>query len=120
MSINFCFAFTGINKPNKQTILTLQSIPKFFSTLPISKVNRLGGKFGTEVCEKFNIKFMGDLTFIKQEELTKAYGEKNGNWLYLISKGIDLECVTPKFTNKSIGCCKRFPGKISICIFSNF
>lgn len=35
-------------------------------------------------------------------------------FLYLICRGIDLEPVTPKYTSKSIGCCKKFPGKNAI------
>lgn len=29
----------------------------------------------------------------------------------MIARGIDLEAVTPRFYSKSIGCCKKFPGK---------
>lgn len=32
----------------------------------------------------------------------------------MISKGIDMEPVTPRFASKSIGCCKKFPGRTSI------
>lgn len=35
-------------------------------------------------------------------------------WLYNIARGIDLEVVTPRFTSKSIGCCKKFPGRNAI------
>lgn len=35
-------------------------------------------------------------------------------WLYYISRGIDLEAVTPRFASKSIGCCKKFPGRNAI------
>lgn len=34
--------------------------------------------------------------------------------MYLISRGIDLEKITPRFFSKSIGCCKKFPGRNSI------
>lgn len=40
------------------------------------------------------------------------------SWLYQICRGIDLECVTPRFYSKSIGCCKRFPGRNAITGFN--
>lgn len=36
------------------------------------------------------------------------------SWLYLMCRGIDLEPVTQKYTSKSIGCCKKFPGRGAI------
>uniref|UniRef100_A0A336MV37 DNA polymerase eta n=1 Tax=Culicoides sonorensis TaxID=179676 RepID=A0A336MV37_CULSO len=125
----------GMNKPNKQTILPVRSIPELYATLPITKVKGLGGKFGEEVCEAFKIKLMSQLTEIPKAELLKKFDEKNGYllkfcclvidsfcffifyfsmWLHLISKGVDLEHVTPRYNSKSIGCCKRFPGKTAI------
>ena len=35
-------------------------------------------------------------------------------WLYNIARGIDSEPVTPRLVSKSIGACKRFPGKQAI------
>lgn len=35
-------------------------------------------------------------------------------WLYNIGRGIDTEPVTPRFASKSIGCCKKFPGRNAI------
>lgn len=32
-------------------------------------------------------------------------------WLYNLARGIDLEPVTTRLVPKSIGCCKKFPGK---------
>uniref|UniRef100_A0A336MX77 DNA polymerase eta n=1 Tax=Culicoides sonorensis TaxID=179676 RepID=A0A336MX77_CULSO len=104
----------GMNKPNKQTILPVRSIPELYATLPITKVKGLGGKFGEEVCEAFKIKLMSQLSEIPKAELLKKFDEKNGMWLHLISKGVDLEHVTPRYNSKSIGCCKRFPGKTAI------
>lgn len=34
--------------------------------------------------------------------------------MYLIGQGIDLEPVSPRFASKSIGCCKKFPGRNAI------
>lgn len=35
-------------------------------------------------------------------------------WLFNIAKGIDLDPVTVRLVSKSIGCCKRFPGKTAL------
>lgn len=34
--------------------------------------------------------------------------------MYNIGRGIDTEPVTPRFASKSIGCCKKFPGRNAI------
>lgn len=34
--------------------------------------------------------------------------------MYNIARGIDLEAVTARMTSKSIGCCKKFPGRNAI------
>lgn len=57
---------------------------------------------------------MGDLINFTKEDLQKRYDDKNGNWLYNIARGIDLEAVTPRLVSKSIGCCKKFPGRNAI------
>ncbi|XP_031625500.1 DNA polymerase eta [Contarinia nasturtii] len=104
----------GMNKPNKQTILPLKHIPFLFKDLPVRKVQGLGGKFGERICEDLGIQHMGDLVRFSKEELQRRYDERNGQWLYNISRGIDLEAVTPRLVSKSIGCCKKFPGRNAI------
>lgn len=74
----------------------------------------LGGKFGEKICEDLCIQFMGDLVNFSKEYLQRRYDERNGQWLYNIARGIDLEVVTPRLVSKSIGCCKKFPGRNAI------
>lgn len=85
-----------------------------FSTLPIRKVQGLGGKFGEKLCEDLGIKHMGELIKFSRDELQRRYDERSGQWLYNIARGIDLEAVTPRLVSKSIGCCKKFPGRNAI------
>lgn len=68
----------GINKPNKQTLLPIRHLNELYRTLPIKKIKGLGGKFGDEVCEQLNIKFMYELEKFGQEELQRQFDEKNG------------------------------------------
>ncbi|XP_058128932.1 DNA polymerase eta [Anopheles ziemanni] len=104
----------GFHKPNKQTILPIDSIPKLYETLPVKKVKGLGGKLGEQVCEVLKIKFMSELEQFPESLLQQHFEERMGSWMYLMARGIDLEAVTAKFHSKSIGCCKRFPGKNAI------
>lgn len=53
---------------------------------------------------------MADLLSFSKEELQKRYDDKNGQWLYNLARGIDLEnIVTPRLIPKSISCSKMFP-----------
>uniref|UniRef100_A0A182RNG5 DNA polymerase eta n=1 Tax=Anopheles funestus TaxID=62324 RepID=A0A182RNG5_ANOFN len=104
----------GFHKPNKQTILPIDSITKLYETLPLKKVKGLGGKLGDQVCEVLKIQFMSELVQFPESVLQHHFEERMGSWMYLMARGIDLEAVTAKFHSKSIGCCKRFPGKNAI------
>ncbi|KAJ0004735.1 hypothetical protein NQD34_010949 [Periophthalmus magnuspinnatus] len=104
----------GLNKPNRQTILPMDSVPELFSSLPISKIRNLGGKLGTSITETLGIENMGELTQFSQAQLGQHFGEKTGQWLYDLCRGIEFEPVKPRQLPKSIGCSKNFPGKTSL------
>lgn len=104
----------GLNKPNRQTILPIDSVAELFNSLPISKIRNLGGKLGTSVTETLGIENMGELTQFSQAQLGQHFGEKTGQWLYDLCRGIDFEAVKPRQLPKSIGCSKNFPGKTSL------
>ncbi|XP_031835081.1 DNA polymerase eta isoform X2 [Nomia melanderi] len=104
----------GLHKPNRQTILPPTSVSTLYSTLPIKKVRNLGGKFGDVVVESLNCNVMGDLLKYSLQHLQKRFDEKTGLWLYNIARGIDNEPVTMRLVTKSIGACKKFPGRQAI------
>ncbi|XP_012529747.1 DNA polymerase eta isoform X2 [Monomorium pharaonis] len=104
----------GLHKPNCQTILPEAAVPTLYSTLPVKKVRNLGGKFGDIVVESLGCNVMGDLLQYSLEQLQKHFDEKTGFWLYNIARGIDDEPVTNRLLPKSIGACKKFPGKQAI------
>ncbi|XP_028279142.1 DNA polymerase eta [Parambassis ranga] len=104
----------GLNKPNRQTILPLDSVAELFNSLPISKIRNLGGKLGVSITETLGIKNMGDLTRFSQAQLGQHFGEKTGQWLYDLCRGVEFEAVKPRQLPKSIGCSKNFPGKTSL------
>uniref|UniRef100_A0A3Q1HC56 DNA polymerase eta n=1 Tax=Anabas testudineus TaxID=64144 RepID=A0A3Q1HC56_ANATE len=104
----------GLNKPNRQTVLPLDSATELFNSLPICKIRNLGGKLGTSISETLGIETMGDLTRFSQAELGQHFGEKTGQWLYDLCRGIEFEAVKPRQLPKSIGCSKNFPGRTSL------
>uniref|UniRef100_A0A674A133 DNA polymerase eta n=1 Tax=Salmo trutta TaxID=8032 RepID=A0A674A133_SALTR len=104
----------GLNKPNRQTLLPLGSVPELFNSLPIGKIRNLGGKLGASITETLEVENMGELTRFSQAQLGQYFGDKTGQWLYDLCRGIDLEAVKPRQLPKSIGCSKNFPGKTSL------
>ncbi|XP_071385477.1 DNA polymerase eta-like isoform X4 [Centroberyx affinis] len=104
----------GLNKPNRQTVVPLDSVAELFNTLPISKIRNLGGKLGASITETLGVENMGELTCFSQAQLGEHFGEKTGPWLYDMCRGIEFEAVKPRQLPKSIGCSKNFPGKTSL------
>ncbi|XP_074531660.1 DNA polymerase eta isoform X2 [Halichoeres trimaculatus] len=104
----------GLNKPNRQTVLPLGSVAVLFNSLPISKIRNLGGKLGASITGTLGVENMGDLTRYSQAQLGQHFGEKTGQWLHDLCRGIEFEAVKPRQLPKSIGCSKNFPGKTSL------
>nr|CAD7258260.1 unnamed protein product [Timema shepardi] len=101
----------GLHKPNRQTVLPHSGVESLYQTLPIKKIRSLGGKFGDEVVNQLGCKLMADLARFTEKQLQQKFDDKTGTWLYNIARGIDHEPVTQRLVAKSIGCCKKFPGK---------
>ncbi|CAL7936627.1 unnamed protein product [Xylocopa violacea] len=104
----------GLHKPNRQTILPASAVSELYSKLPVKKVRNLGGKFGEVVVDSLNCNVMGDLLQYSLQYLQNRFDDKTGLWLYNIARGIDNEPVTIRLVSKSIGACKKFPGKQAI------
>ncbi|XP_037375681.1 DNA polymerase eta [Talpa occidentalis] len=104
----------GLNKPNRQTLVSHGSVPQLFSQVPISKIRSLGGKLGASVIEILGVEYMGELTQFTESQLQSHFGEKNGSWLYAMCRGIEHDPVKPRQLPKTIGCSKNFPGKTAL------
>uniref|UniRef100_A0A8D1RTH9 DNA polymerase eta n=1 Tax=Sus scrofa TaxID=9823 RepID=A0A8D1RTH9_PIG len=104
----------ALHKPNRQTLVSLGSVPQVFSQMPISKVRHLGGKLGASIIEILGIEYMGELTQFTESQLQSHFGEKNGSWLYAMCRGIEHEPVRPRQVTKTLGCGKNFPGKTAL------
>ena len=100
----------GINKPNKQTILPQEEVSDLFKSVPLCKLRGLGGKLGADVSLKLNCEYVSDLASLALNVIRNSYDDKTSQWLYNISKGIDLEEVKDRDLPKSIGCGKNFRG----------
>ncbi|KAL0622394.1 DNA polymerase eta [Plecturocebus cupreus] len=104
----------GLNKPNRQTLVSHGSVPQLFSQMPIRKIRSLGGKLGASVIEILGVEYMGELTQFTESQLQSHFGEKNGSWLYAMCRGIEHDPVKPRQLPKTIGCSKNFPGKTAL------
>lgn len=104
----------GLNKPNRQTLVSHGSVPQLFSQMPIRKIRSLGGKLGASVIEILGVEYMGELTQFTEAQLQNHFGEKNGSWLYAMCRGIEHDPVKPRQLPKTIGCSKNFPGKTAL------
>lgn len=104
----------GLNKPNRQTLVSHGSVPQLFSQMPIRKIRSLGGKLGASVIEILGVEYMGELTQFTESQLQNHFGEKNGSWLYAMCRGIEHDPVKPRQLPKTIGCSKNFPGKTAL------
>lgn len=74
---NFYFT-SGINKPNKQTVLPFRSVQEFFTTFPLKKVRNLGGKLGLALREEFHCTTMADIVKIPERVLQERFDSKTG------------------------------------------
>lgn len=104
----------GLNKPNRQTLVSHKFVPQLFSQVPIRKVRNLGGKLGSSVIAILGIEYMGELTQFTESQLQWHFGEKNGSWLYAMCRGIEHDPVRPRQIPKSVGCSKNFPGQTAL------
>ncbi|XP_060610015.2 DNA polymerase eta [Anolis sagrei] len=101
----------GLNKPNRQTLVSQASVPQLFSKMPIGNIRNLGGKLGASVAELLGVEYVGQLTQFSEQQLQTHFGDKTGSWLYDLCRGIEHEPVKPRQLPKSIGCSKNFRGR---------
>ncbi|NXY02482.1 POLH polymerase, partial [Pteruthius melanotis] len=104
----------GLNKPNRQTLVSARFVPQLFSQLPVSSIRNLGGKLGTAITDILGVEYIGELTQFSEAELQTHFGDKTGSWLYDLCRGIEEEPVKNRYLPQSIGCSKNFPGKTAL------
>ncbi|NXF37012.1 POLH polymerase, partial [Nyctibius bracteatus] len=105
---------SGLNKPNRQTLVSSRFVPQLFSQLPIGNIRNLGGKLGTAITDILGVEYIGQLTQFSETELQTHFGDKTGSWLYDLCRGIEEEPVKNRHLPQSIGCSKNFPGRTAL------
>ncbi|TPX69749.1 DNA-directed DNA polymerase [Spizellomyces sp. 'palustris'] len=98
---------SGMNKPNKQTIMRESQVLKHMETLPMSKIRTLGGKLGAEVESELQVEMASDLWKYSLDALKTKFGDARGVWLHNICRGICNEAVQENSVNKSMAACKN-------------
>jgi DNA polymerase-4 len=91
---------SDMDKPNGITLIPLDKMDSFISTLPIAKVPGVGSQAMKQM-GGLNIMTLGDLGKHDPVLLNKKLG-KMGTRLYELSQGIDLSVVENNYIRKSI------------------
>jgi len=97
---------SGLNKPNKQTILMLSAVPLLLSSYPVHKIPRLGVRLGKEkrrvLLAKVKERAIGSISElplkVTAEELQLWLGAEKAEYMTNVVLGIDNEAVTCKGT----------------------
>ena len=116
---------SGLNKPNKQTILTQSAVPLLLSNYPVHKIPRLGVRLGKEKrrvllakVKERSISSISELPLkVTAEELQLWLGAEKAEYMANVVLGIDNEAVTCKGTH---ACSLTFTGthSLSLLLFS--
>ena len=104
----------GTHKPNAQTIITLDNIPALYQTINFTKIRNFGGKLGKAMQEELQIEWASELLKFSQADLISRYGDKTGQWIYNIARGMDFEPVKHRSLVKQSACSKNFPQGIKL------
>eukprot|EP01041_Mallomonas_annulata_P001156 gene1156-2241_t len=99
---------SACRKPNKQTLIPLSSINSMMQELSIADVRGMGGKLGEKISEFTHVKTAAELQIYTQEILIKEFGDKTGQWIFNICRGLDDEPVKPNLKPKSLLAFKSF------------
>ncbi|KAL2917522.1 N-acetyltransferase eso1 [Polyrhizophydium stewartii] len=99
---------SATHKPNKQTVLRSEFVLEYMKTTPVSKIRGLGGKFGNEVVDAFQVTMASDLWEFTEDQLVIKLGEENGTWLYKACRGESDSKVQEVGDANSMGAGKSF------------
>lgn len=100
------------NKPGKQTLLLNSHKKEYLANVPLNKVRSLGGKLGRTVRERLNLEMIGDInnSTMTSDFLISMFGEREGQSIYDLSRGICHEEVQKRYYKDSIGSGRNFQG----------
>ena len=99
----------GTHKPDSQTMIPPDNIPALYQTINFTKIRNFGGKLGTAMQQELGIQWASELVNFTQSDLVTKYGDKTGQWIFNIARGIDYEPVKHRALVKQSACSKNFP-----------
>eukprot|EP01034_Spumella_vulgaris_P023301 gene23301-29514_t len=101
---------SAMHKPNKQTLVPNCVLANLMGSLPLSRIQGLGGKLGQAVTAEFGdrIKTMGDILTTNKQLLIDRFGVESTEWMIDAAQGIDREPVQDRALPISIGCSKSY------------
>ncbi|KAJ1991109.1 N-acetyltransferase eso1 [Dimargaris cristalligena] len=80
---------SAMHKPNQQTVIRLGETLTYMKDLSLPKIRSLGGKIGTDVCQKFEVTTAGDLWTYTLPQLREHFDAERALYLFNICRGID-------------------------------
>ena len=104
----------GTHKPDSQTMIHPDNIPALYRTINFTKIRNFGGKLGTAMQQELGIQWASELVNFAQADLITKYGDKTGQWIYNIARGIDHDPVKQRALVKQSACAKNFPQGIKL------
>ncbi|RKP39291.1 hypothetical protein BJ085DRAFT_23766, partial [Dimargaris cristalligena] len=99
---------SAMHKPNQQAVIRLGETLTYMKDLSLPKIRSLGGKIGTDVCQKFEVTTAGDLWTYTLPQLREHFDAERALYLFNICRGIDDSQVKPRETTKSMMAAKSF------------
>ena len=104
----------GTHKPDSQTMIPPDNIPALYQTINFTKIRNFGGKLGSAMQQELGIEWASELVNFSQGDLIAKYGDKTGQWIYNIARGIDNDPVKQRSLVKQSACSKNFPQGIKL------
>jgi DNA polymerase eta len=95
LSLACLFQLSAQYKPNKQAVIPNTDAQRFMLSVPLRKIRRLGGKFGSSL-EAAGLHSVEDVVKQPLSVLRKHFGEDIATWLYRLVRGIDSSPVVPR------------------------
>ncbi len=84
---------SDMHKPNGLRVITQREVPAVIDRLPVSRVPGVG-PVGEKYLDRLNIRFLGEVRAMQEEDLVKHLG-RFGRRLHALSHGVDRAAVTP-------------------------
>lgn len=93
---------SGLNKPNGLTVIAAEEVETRLGPLPVTVLWGVGPKTAASLKETFGVESVGHLAALPVEQLTDAYGPRQGAHLHRTARGLDESPVVTEWEPKSL------------------